>query len=390
MFFYKYQAISPLSLAMLRHGEVFFASPQELNDTHEAKPKFVFRGDDDVWRRFIYMVLVDMCILLNLDPESDLSKKIISLRESVFSKIKSTKKSSFEYQQLINILSSSIQTSVPIDWDARDKKIIHEVYCHYVNNVFDTYLEEIIYIASFSLSATSLTMWGHYGDAEKGFCLVYESLDGSVEIESDCELFWGVHGDEDSIQTIGQVNKTLVNLNKIKYAKTPTRINGFGRLSKRFFYSEYESHYDYREEVYSKTTDMHEREIGLVKYTDWKYEKEIRLHLPVCRFIPSSLRSIRVSAKHIKGVIFGPKASKVNRDNVLASLVHLKKYQMSNSEIFIFEAKGIANQYKMQVMPLGTLRDFFSSEIPMVVLFSEANSKSKEEAVIISEIINQS
>ncbi|HBW2246096.1 TPA: hypothetical protein MEL35_005348, partial [Klebsiella quasipneumoniae subsp. similipneumoniae] len=214
MFFYKYQAISPLSLAMLRHGEVFFASPQELNDTHEAKPKFVFRGDDDVWRRFIYMVLVDMCILLNLDPESDLSKKIISLRESVFSKIKSTKKSSFEYQQLINILSSSIQTSVPIDWDARDKKIIHEVYCHYVNNVFDTYLEEIIYIASFSLSATSLTMWGHYGDAEKGFCLVYESLDGSVEIESDCELFWGVHGDEDSIQTIGQVNKTLVNLNK--------------------------------------------------------------------------------------------------------------------------------------------------------------------------------
>lgn len=63
---------------------------------------------------------------------------------------------------------------------------------------------------------------------------------------------------------------------------------------------------------------------------------------------------------------------------------------MSKSEIFIFEAKGIANQYKMQVMPLGTLRDFFSSEIPMVVLFSEANSKSKEEAVIISEIINQS
>lgn len=390
MLFYKYQPVRDLSLAMLRHGEVFFASPQELNDTHEAKPRYIFRGDDDVWKRFVYLVMIEMCAIIELEPESELSKKIISLREGVINLIKSTKKSSFEYQELINILSLGIQKSIPLDWKDSDKKIIHSSYCYYINNIFDGHLEELIYIASFSLSATNLTMWGHYGDAEKGFCLVYESLDGSVEIENDCKLFWGSLGDQGFIQTIGHVKKTSAILKKVKYAKNPPRINGFGRLSKQFFYSEYEAHYDYREELCSKTTDMHEEDIGLVKYTDWKYEKEIRLHLPIYEAIPSSLRSIRICANHIKGIIFGPKISKINKDNVLAALTHLKKSYMRESEIFIYQANSLTNQYKIQVIPLGILRDFYSSEIPMIISLSEANEKNKEEAEIISNVINQS
>lgn len=122
MLFYKYQPVRDLSLAMLRHGEVFFASPQELNDTHEAKPRYIFRGDDDVWKRFVYLVMVEMCVIIELEPESELSKKILSLREGVINLIKSTKKSSFEYQELINILSLGIQKSIPLDWKDSDKK----------------------------------------------------------------------------------------------------------------------------------------------------------------------------------------------------------------------------------------------------------------------------
>jgi hypothetical protein len=390
MLFYKYQSVSPLSLAMLRHGEVFFASPQELNDTHEAKPRYIFRGDDDIWGRFMYLVLVEICVIIGVEPKSELSKKILSLSDGVISQIKSARKTSFEYQELINFLSLGIQQAMPTDWNDRDKKIIYDSYSYYINNIFEGHLEELIYITSFSLSATSLTMWGHYGDAEKGFCLVYESSDGSVEIENDCELFWGSLGEQGSFRTIGQVKKTSVSLKKVKYAKNPVRINGFGRLSKRFFYSEYESHYDYREEVYSKTTDMHEESIGLVKFTDWKYEKEIRLHLPVYGEIPSSLRSVRINVNHIKGIIFGPKISRANKNNLLAALAYLKKSYMKKGEIFIFDANVITNKYKIQVMPLGTLRDFYSPEIPMIISLSETSQKNREEAEMISEIINQS
>lgn len=34
MYFYKYQSVSPLSLMMLKRGEVYFASASELNDEH--------------------------------------------------------------------------------------------------------------------------------------------------------------------------------------------------------------------------------------------------------------------------------------------------------------------------------------------------------------------
>lgn len=374
---------------MLRHGEVFFASPQELNDTHEAKPRYIFRGDDDVWRRFVYMVLVEMCLIIKIEPNSELSNKILSLNDGIIRQVKSTKKTSFEYQDLKNILSLGIEKSIHPDWKDRDKEIIKGSYNHYMNNLFEKHLEELIYITSFSLSATSLTMWGHYGDAEKGFCLVYESLDNSIEIESDCELFWGGWGDQDSIQTIGHVKKTSVSLKKVKYAKNPVRINGFGRLSKRFFYSEYESHYDYREEVYGKTTDMHEEDIGLVKYTDWKYEKEIRLHLPLYEVTPSSLRSIRINANHIKGVVFGPKISKANKDNVLAALYHLKKSYMKERELLIFQANVITNQYKMKVIPLGVLSDLYLPSIPMILSLSKVAPKTIEEAEKISDIINQ-
>lgn len=390
MLFYKYQSVNPLSLSMLRHGEVFFASPQELNDTHEAKPRYIFRGDDDVWRRFVYLVLAELCMIIGIEPGTELSKTILSLEDGLITEIKSTKKSSFEYYELINILSSGIQKALPEGCRQNDKVTIYSAYSYYMDNVFEEHLKELIYITSFSLSATSLPMWGHYGDAEKGFCLVYESLDGFVDIENDCELFWGTKGGTTLAQTIGHVKKTSVSLKKVKYSKNPVRVNGFGRLSKRFFYSDFESHYDYIEEMHSKTTDMHETDVGLVKYTDWKYEKEIRLHLPVYEATPSSLRSVRVNAKHIKGIIFGPKISTVNKDNILAALTSLKKTYMQKSDFFVFQASVITNKYKIEISPLGVLRDFYSSEIPMIVSLNETDAKIKEQATMISEIINMS
>lgn len=334
MLFYKYQSVSPQSLSMLKHGEVFFASPQELNDTHEAKPKYIFRGDEDVWQKFVYLVLFEICIILKLNPNSELSSKILSLRGRIINQIKSTEKRSFEYQEMVRNLFLFLKNSIPTDWEEKEIKLILASYNYYTNNILETQLGELIYIAAFSMSAKNLTMWGHYGEAEKGFCLVYESLNGCVDIESNCDLFVGCWGDENSTQTIGHINKTSVKLNKVKYSKNPARINGFGRLSKHFFYSEQESHYDYREEVFRKTT------------------------------------------KH-------------NKDNILAALFQLKKIHMPHSELFVFQAESITNRYEINVSPLGTITDNYVPSVPMIISLSKSNKEIRQEAEMISEIINK-
>lgn len=388
MYFFKYQSVSPLALSMLRHGEIFFASPKELNDSHEARPRYIFRGDDDTWKRFVKLVLVDICMTLHLDPGSEMSKKIISLKDGLLEKIKSASKTSFEYQDLIDILFEGMQYANPGDFERREREIICEAFNYYVSNFLEKRLEELIYIASFSLNANNLTMWGHYGDADKGFSIIYESLDGLVEIESNCKLFWGVVDQKNAIKTLGTVRRATVNLKKVKYAKNPVRINGFGRLAKHFQYSEQEYDYNYVEELCHKTADMHEDEVGLVKYTDWKYEKEIRIHLPVYEVLPTSLRSIRIKSSHIKGVIFGSRMSQSNRDNVVAALSYLRSSYFDKGEVFIFQAKVIINKYKIMVDPVGVLRDFYSSEIPIIVTFSECDSVIKGEANMIAKAIN--
>ena len=56
-YFFKYQQPTNLAFNMLRRGEVYFATPNELNDAHECRPQYILKGSEELWQRLVHHVL---------------------------------------------------------------------------------------------------------------------------------------------------------------------------------------------------------------------------------------------------------------------------------------------------------------------------------------------
>lgn len=391
MFFYKYQQGSTLQMTMLRHGEVFFASPKELNDMHECRPQFIFSGDVEIWSRFVYKILVMICIRLNLNPDDSMAKEILKMKSGLLSSLlKGRKSKSLDYQGLLQSLDDAFKNNISAALTNIEKRSAHRAYNDYIEKEFDEELNENYYMSSFSKSANNLTMWGHYGNAEKGFAIIYESTDGNVMLESDLEIFLSFNSDPNEVIVLDRSVNTAAKIMSVDYKNKPVRVNGFRRLINTFIYSDQEADYDYPEELLSRATIMDEAHIGWVKYLDWKYEKELRIHLPVYEELPSSIRSVRINAKHIKGVILGSRISAKDKENIISSCYYLKKSRTDVSELFVFQAKAIPNQYKIKVTAIGRVCDIHAPRVPYIESFTGKNSNLFVEANRIADAINLS
>jgi len=390
MYFYKYQSVNTLQMTMLRHGEVFFASPKELNDMHECRPQFIFSGDAEIWSRFIYKILVMVCINLKLPPESDLAESIISMKTGVLSSLlKGRKSKSLDYNTLLKKLDDAFRKNMPPALNEIQARAIFREFNNYIGTQLDEELNENNYMSSFSRSATNLTMWGHYGNAEKGFVIIYESSDGNVKLESDVKVFHSFDSNPDGTFSFNRSVNTDSKIMSVEYKNKPVRVNGFRRLIYSFIYSSQESDYDHPETLRSRAIVMDEAHIGWVKYSDWKYEKELRLHLPVYEELPAPIRSIRINARHIKGVIFGSRMSEKDKENIASSCYYLKKTQPDAGELFIFQANSIPNQYKIKITSIGRVCDIHAPGLPYVENFRKENPH-REEANRIADAINLS
>ncbi|MEP8549112.1 DUF2971 domain-containing protein [Enterobacter mori] len=388
MYFYKYQRMSALNVSMLRHGEVFFASPKELNDIHECKPQFIFSADAETWSRFIDKILLTLCMELELRPEDESAKSILSLNKKILSPIlKGRKSRSINHQDLNNILGPIFSRAIISNINFKDAVAALKAFDYYMRKQLNDELNDNYYISSFSKSAKNLTMWGHYGDAEKGYAIIYETVDGNVKIESSLSLFTNCCQDDDGITRFNSSCSTTTKIMSLDYKSKPVRANGFTRLIHHFNYIDQEEHYDLSQELLSRLNNFSEENIGWVKYTDWKYEKELRLHLPIYEEIPSSLRSIRISGKHIKGVIFGSRTSSEDKQNILSALYQLKKSQKEDCEIYAFQANPIPNLYKINVTILGRV---INPEGRFIEKLESKHLNLKKEAMKIAEAINLS
>lgn len=391
MYFYKYQKMNTLSISMLRHGEIFFASPKELNDIHECKPQYTFNATTEIWGKFIESILIETCIKLDLQPNSELAKEILALQKNILSLIMNGRKSRcLDYQnlrdKLFGIFNFLAITKLPFE----DVNNVITCFDSYLTEDLDDVLNGHYYMSSFSKSATNLTMWGHYGDAERGFTVVYESTDGKVRLDTDLTIFPSFVYNEDSSVTIGQSTNTTTNLKEVIYKIKPVRANGFINLINKFYYNAQEKQYDYPIELASTLKKYNEENVGWVKYTDWKYEKELRLHLPVYDTLPPALRSIRMHNQHIKGIIFGSRTSEGAKKDILASCYYLKKSRTETTEIYVFQATPIRNQYKINVTTLGRVSDSIGQGLPYITKFTKETANLKQEACKIADAINAS
>jgi hypothetical protein len=164
-------------------------------------------------------------------------------------------------------------------------------------------------------------------------------------------------------------------------------VNAFHRLIPKFSYSESEDHYDVPLLLGGDAKDKEEYRVGLVKFSDWRYEQEIRAFLPVFGTLPPDLRVMQVSPENIRGVIFGPRMSE--RDKVRAVLCcHLMRESCTNSdsqplsEFAFFQSMQVLDRFDLSIMPVGILDGlYFDRHLPIKTIddLDEASGRSLRE-----------
>lgn len=370
MYFYKYQKVGSLELMQLKRGEIFFASPSELNDRHECRPIYLFNGSKEVWRRFIHWILVELCFKYNLYSTPEEEKKLISLHipmsSSVYSNVKGR---SIEYAEITDLLPSCLSNSFNQDFTQPEKKYILRCLLDFIKTHFKNALWQDRYICSFSMTATNPTMWAHYGATERGFITIYKANNNYVEVKSTTNLA-GFSTDNETIAT-GNSNTEKLELKKVVYRKNPAKINVFHRLIPMFHYTDFEYQYDVPENLISEIKSMEESNVGLTKFTDWKYEKELRLLFPTHFPLNKAFRCLQVEHTQIKGIIFGSKTSEEDKHEILMACQHLKLISSTQNHFAVFQAFESDQTYKMNIEPLGLLNEnymHYNNTIPLIPL----------------------
>lgn len=391
MLFYKYSSIDNLSISMLRNGEVFFASPNELNDIHECKPQFIFNANKEVWERFVYYLIVQVCLKLNLEHNSPLAISLLAFKDKILRSLLNGKKTrTLDHQSLINDFSDAFARLTINELDFKDARKAMQALSAYLNHDFEVQLNDNNYLTSFSKSATNLTMWGHYGNAEKGFAIIYETIDGNITLKSNLRIFTSYKKTSEHCISMYLSTECSTPIFDVIYKSRPVRANGFGKIISKFFYSDLEREACYPEHLLSCLKEYGEEDIGRVKYSDWKYEKELRVRLPVNRELAAPLRSIKIDAKHIKGVIFGSRTSSDDREKVLSACYHLKATQNEKHHIYVYQTRSTPGHYKLDVVTLGMVSDLQYDKLPFLTKFTKESAIQKEEAAKILESIKLS
>ncbi|WP_375057400.1 DUF2971 domain-containing protein [Zobellella sp. DQSA1] len=216
-------------------------------------------------------------------------------------------------------------------------------------------------------------MWGHYGAAEKGFITIYETHNNIINLSSDLKILNGVRHKENKTYEIGLYNECSLEFKKVIYAQNPAKVNAFRRLIRYFRFTEEESHYDVPESLTGDTNLLEEDNIGLLKYSDWRYESEYRLIFPTYTNLASPLRTLKVSQDNIKGIIFGSKTSNNDRENIAAACHHLLDLNKNKKDFLFFEIKSNPNKYKLDIAAVGKLREHLLPNHSLITKISEMN-----------------
>lgn len=364
---------------MLKRGEVFFASANELNDRHECRARYLFNAPKDVWVRFVDYVLCKVCYEYQIYQSPRDAYKLIKLAKPIveagFSRIK---KRSLNLDDTNLLFKYGFDTVLDEQFDQNEKKMIMQYTERYLLALSENELLQNKYICSFSKTAVNPTMWGHYGAAETGFVIIYESSDNFVDVESTLSNLSGHRKKEEGWIEIGFYNNESLKLEEVNYRKHLCKINAFEVLRHKFRYTEREEYFDVPESLIGRLDRMEEDKVGLVKYTDWKYEKEIRLLFPTFKELPSEHRCLKVNNRHIKGVIFGSKISDSSKNKVLMACAHLFDSSPNKPKLSVFQAVNSLDSYSYQILPVGMVSKYFSSKYIPLTKYERLNIEEKE------------
>jgi hypothetical protein len=195
---------------------------------------------------------------------------------------------------------------------------------------------------------------------------VYETTDGFFHVHSPINLLHGHRPSKahEGWTEIGIYRDEQLELKEVKYGRRPPKVNAFHSLIPKFQYSEEEDHYDVPLNIVGDAEAKEEDLVGLVKYSDWRYEKEVRAFFPAFDAILPDARILQVGLPNLKGVIFGPRMSCENKARAVLCchlLVESRNQQLdSRGEFQFFQARQTVDRFDFEVSPVGILDKHFS------------------------------
>jgi len=360
---------------MLRKGEIYFASVDELNDASECRPRYIFKGSEELWQRLADHILSHACFGSDYyQPDRwEGLKPILNLSDSIGNCLKKEAGNrDLGLEMLGELFSKALEKKLPSESQGINRGFILHLVRTFLDTRLPWELKEDKYIASFSQNATNATMWGHYADAERGFVIVYESMDGSVHVRSPINV---LHGERPSkelegVTEIGIYKDEHLKLQEVKYGRRPPKVNAFHRLIPKFHYSEMEDHYDVPLNIGADAEEKKEDLVGLVKYSDWRYEKEVRAFFPAFEAILPDARVLQVGLSNLKGVILGPRMSCENKARIILCC-HLlveshNRPPEPRKEFQFFQARQTFDRFDFQILPVGILdTHYFARHLPV-------------------------
>ena len=405
MYFYKYQKPENLEFNMLRHGEIYFAKIAELNDASECCPRFILNGTEKLWIRLAQFILSKVCFssdysdYYNRAKEDDI-RQLLELSISVGKLLKKqVKNRDIGIENLGKLFTDSLKPLLELNFSTLQSKLILDLSHEFIDRKLPGIIDEPKYITSFYKSATNPTMWGHYAKAERGFVIVYSTEDGAINVRSPIDILFGSRPLESKFGTISEIgfyDDERLELQSVKYGKKPPKVNAFHRLITKFYYSEIESHYDGPALLEGDAKEKKEDQIGLVKYSDWRYEQEIRTFFPYLDepYSPD-MRVLQVSINNIKGLIFGPSMTDGDKKRAILccyllrkSLAHLCVGEDDTPPEFVFfQAIQVLDRFDFEIQPVGVLENHYSGQHPPIRLVQNLDGVTVERLRGIREEI---
>ena len=374
MYFFKFQKPGNLEFNMLRRGELFFASVAELNDAHECRPRYVLSGTAQLWQRLASYILFEALVLSEFFNRisTDEAQALLNLGDPIGTQLKKRvghRDLGLELLETLfhDFLSQEIKASPIANLSRPVLASTRKVICQLPSSI-----EERAYLASFTKNARNATMWGHYADAERGFVVVYKTDNDTLNVTSPIPILHGVRKLPDnsfSDYEIGTYCEDALKLKEVKYRKKPPKVNAFHRLIPKFLYSEEEDHYDVPALLLGEAKSKSEDLIGLVKFSDWRYEQEIRAFLPMFHEVTPDLRVLRTSPLNICGLIFGPRMTSENKQRAVICC-HLMRESIEPKnhlpDFMFFQAVHEVDRFDFRITPVGILDGSYSKgQVPI-------------------------
>jgi len=378
MLFYKYQKTGNLDFSILRRGEVYFASAGELNDANECRPRFILKGSEELWQRLVQFILEHACFgsdYFQLDKKDEI-RQILDLSDTIGRLLKKqAKNKDFGIESLGLAFRNALKSYGSEKLSPFLLRMTERLTSNFIQEGLPQILLDEKYIASFTLSATNPTMWGHYADAERGFVRVFGTDNGKLQVLSDINILHGTRPKKmadgfTDVTEIGIYKDESLELKRVQYGKEIPKVNAFHRLIHKFSYTEKEDHYDVPLNLGGDAEQKKDHLIGLVKYSGWRYEKEVRAFFPAYDLLLPDVRTLRIGIENIKGLVFGPKMSLENRARAVLSCHLMKQSRLSETgaeyEFAFFEAQQAVDKFDFAIRPVGILSgQYFGHHLPL-------------------------